>query len=43
MYNKDERDLIYKILESIRICTASLVYKATCSNTTANIQKVKIM
>lgn len=43
MYNKDERDLIHQVLEANLIRTASLVYKATCNNTKANIQKVKIM
>lgn len=43
MYNKDEMNLIYRTFPTIWVRTTSLMYKATCNNTKANIQRVKIM
>ena len=39
MCNMDEKNFIYRPFPAIWIRTSCLMYKATCNNTIANIQK----
>lgn len=43
MYNKDEKNFIYRTFPACRIGTTTLMYKAKCKRTRAKIQMVNIM
>ena len=43
MYNKDEKNFIYRTFPTTGVRTTSIMYNARCNRTRAKIQKVNIM